>query len=139
MQSVYANKQPAESMKLLMGCAQKEPTWVVVQVGWGAADVVVLVVVGFVEVDDAFETVLEVVGALIGVEAVEVVVEVVDVDVDDKEIIEELLLTCVPEASLYQFACGSFKHTPTGTAMKPISKKKTPHQVNPDPNLPFHP
>lgn len=126
MQSVYANKQPAESMKLLMGCAQKEPTWVVVQVGWGAADVVVLVVVvvGFVEVDDAFETVLEVVGALIGVEAVEVVVEVVDVDVDDKEIIEELLLTCVPEASLYQFACGSFKHTPTGTAVKPISKKK---------------
>lgn len=126
MQSVYANKQPAESMKLLMGCAQKEPTWVVVQVGWGAADVVVLVVVavGFVEVDDAPETVLEVVGALIGVEAVEIVVEVVDVDVDDKEIIEELLLTCVPEASLYQFACGSFKHTPTGTAVKPISKKK---------------
>lgn len=83
-----------------MGCVQKEPTWVVVHVGWGAANVVVLVeyvvVVDHVEVDDVVEVFvgIEEVG---GVDSVEEMV--------DEGIIEELsLLTCVLEASLYQFA-----------------------------------
>lgn len=79
-----------------MGCVQKEPTWVVAHIGLGAADVVVLVeyvvVVDLVEVDDVGEV-------FVGIE------EVGDVEIVDEGIIEELsLLTCVPEASLYQFA-----------------------------------
>lgn len=81
----------------------------VAHVGWGAADVVVLVVVvDLVEVDG-------VVGVFVGIEemgGVEVLGGIEDVgsvdnveEMVDEGIIEELsLLTCVPEASLYQFA-----------------------------------
>lgn len=97
-----------------MGWEQKEPTWVVAQVGWGAAEVVVRV---DVKVDGFAETALEVEEAeveeaevaleVVRVDGVVVVEDVEDAEEEEDEIIDERVVEELPtltSAFLYQFA-----------------------------------
>lgn len=115
----------------------------VAQVGWGAAGVVVWV--EDVEVDGFVETALvveaEVTLEVVGVDGV-VAVEDVEEEEEREEIIEGRAVEELPtltSAFLYQFAGASPKHTPTGTAVIPISAIPSPCRSNQNPNLPFQP